>query len=102
MRSLYLAGPMRGLEDMGRGLFNKAARSYESAGFLVLNPAALPVGLPDAAYMPICMAMIDAADAVMLLPGWRESEGARLERQYALYQGKQVLEDAVDHEAFSK
>lgn len=102
MKSIYLAGPMTGLEDWGRDAFHKAARTYESAGFLVLNPAALPVGLPDERYMPICMAMIDAADAIMLLPGWEESEGAKLERAYALYQGKVIVEDKVEHEAFIK
>ena len=41
--------------------------------------------------MPICMAMIDAADALCLLPGWEASQGAQRERQYAEYQGKRIM-----------
>jgi hypothetical protein len=29
--------------------------------------------MPGNKYMPLCLAMVDAADAVFLLEGWRES-----------------------------
>jgi hypothetical protein len=35
--------------------------------------------------------MIDCADCVVLLPDWRESSGARLERAYAEKIGKEVV-----------
>ena len=40
----------------------------------------------------ICFAMIDAADLVAFLPGWRTSPGARLERAYCSYIGKGTID----------
>lgn len=58
---------------------------------VVLNPAVLPAGMAPADYMRICFAMIDTADAVMFIPDWEQSEGAKLEHQYCKYIGKPVL-----------
>jgi nucleoside 2-deoxyribosyltransferase len=43
-------------------------------------------------YARVCLAMVDSADAVLSLPGWDESDGACLERRYALYTGKPRVE----------
>ena len=42
----------------------------------------------DAEDMRICLAMIDAADAVLFLPGSSRSRGAALEHRYCEYTGK--------------
>ena len=47
--------------------------------------------MPGDRYMPICLAMVTAADVVFMLPGWEESPGACLERAYAQYQGKKII-----------
>ena len=57
----------------------------------VLNPAKLPIGMPDQNYFPICRAMIDAADEVYMLKDWYDSQGACLEREYATARGKKVF-----------
>ena len=91
MKSIYIAGPMSGKADYGRRDFC-AAESYLSAkGWIVINPAALPIGLAPGAYMPICLAMVQAADAVVLLNDWKGSHGARLEADYAAMQGKTLF-----------
>ena len=87
---VYIAGPMTGIEDYNRPAFAEAAKSVSANGDTPINPGLLPTTLRPESYMPICLAMIDAADAVILLPGWEGSEGARLERLYALRQGKKV------------
>lgn len=89
---IYIAGPMTGLPELNRPAFMEAEKALTEAGFVVLNPAWLPVGLPPEKYMPICLAMLDAAEAVYLLKGWGISHGTLIERSYALYQGKAVFE----------
>lgn len=88
---IYIAGRMRGLPDMGRESFAKAERKLKEMGWRPINPGILPVDLPEESYMPICLAMLQQADAVCLLDGWRYSEGARLEYQYARMTGKETI-----------
>ena len=56
----------------------------------MLNPAELPEGMAPADYMRICFAVIDVADAVVFLPDAAESAGARLEKAYCEYVGKEM------------
>ena len=88
---IYIAGPMKGIENSNREAFYGAEILLTDAGHDVLNPAVLPDGLPDTAYMPICMAMLNQADAIYLLNGWKKSVGARAERLFAKRQGKLEL-----------
>ena len=90
-RIIYIAGPMRGLPDLGRANFNRAEELLKKEGWIVLNPARLPVGMPDGAYMPICLAMLEQADTICTLEGWKHSQGACLEMEYAAMQGKDVI-----------
>ena len=91
IKAVYLAGKMAGLHDLGRSSFLEAEEVVHKKGFVVLNPAALPEGLPHERYMPMCMSMINAADAVVLLEGWEDSPGAQVEKAYAEYQKKPVF-----------
>ena len=91
-QAIYLAGPMTGIDGFNREEFFKAEKTLlKLPNVTVLNPAALPVDLPEKAYMPICLAMLEQADVIALLPGWEGSEGAVLEKQYAERQRKKVL-----------
>lgn len=56
----------------------------------MLNPSWMPQGMQKADYMRICFAMIDTADVVAFLPGYRLSAGAQLELQYCFYIDKDV------------
>ena len=80
---LYIAGPMTGLPNFNREAFNKKAECVTASGNVALNPATLPDGLSQHEYMDICMAMIRAADGIMLLKGWQHSPGARAEHALA-------------------
>ena len=71
--------------------FDKVQRKLEHKGYVVVNPAVLPGGLDKDKYMPICLSMIESADAIYMLDGWEKSKGAVLEKLYAEYQGKDVL-----------
>lgn len=88
---VYIAGKITGDENY-RGKFAKAQDELEKDGHIVLNPAVLPEGLTKGEYMRICFAMIDTADEVHFLPGWQDSEGAKVEYAYCLYVGKRVID----------
>lgn len=86
---IYIAGPMKNVPDYQNNF--DAAESYlQWKGWTVINPACLPEGLRPEGYMPICMAMLGAADAIVMLKGYERSEGAEIELAYARYQGKEL------------
>lgn len=82
----YIAGKMTGLPDKGWATFTKAHNRMQQLGYVVLNPAVLPEGMPGNRYMPICLAMISQADMLVLLDGWEDSPGANVEKAFAEYQ----------------
>ena len=86
---VYIAGPITGKKDY-KEAFEKAEQMLRNEGVKLINPAKLPDDLPYKAYMPICLAMIDISDEVYMLSDWRNSRGARLERDYAIATGKTV------------
>ena len=86
---IYIAGKITGDPDY-KTKFNTAAEAYKKKGYTVLNPSWMPQGMQKADYMRICFAMIDTADVVAFLPGYRLSAGAQLELQYCFYIDKDV------------
>ena len=95
IRRVYLAGPMRGYPEFNFPEFFDAAASLRIRGFEVWSPAErdLSDGLDpkneehrkDAEerglkyYMRYDLPAVVDSNAVAVLPGWMESEGARLE-----------------------
>lgn len=84
---LYIAGPMRGKPGYNYGTFNEVADNLRADGWTVSNPAehfggdtSLPVG----AYLREACRALAECDGIVLLHGWQESEGARME--YAIAQ----------------
>lgn len=86
---VYIAGPITNVDRYWEA-FEKAENELRARGFTTLSPATLPRGMGNDRYMRICFAMIDSADAVLMLPGWRNSDGATIERAYCLYTEKPV------------
>lgn len=92
---MFISGPMSGLPDFNRGAFFDVANVLFCHGHIVLNPAVFPDGLEHGDYMKICLPMIDAAEAVIMLPGWEKSKGANMEYQYAQIKRLPVFEAEV-------
>ena len=90
---IYIAGPMAGLPDRNAEAFYEAEERLTEQGHIVLNPAWLPEGLPERDYLPIDIAMLRAADAIYLLPGWERSFGAKAEQAFAIRQGMVVIQE---------
>ncbi|OJX99513.1 MAG: hypothetical protein BGP07_03230 [Rhizobiales bacterium 63-22] len=96
-RMIYLSGPMTGLPDYNYPAFHVAADYLRSAGHAVFNPAEwwrgpvdeFPVRRAFARYAQfICL----EADAVVMLPGWKNSKGACAELLLAINCGLGVYE----------
>lgn len=90
---IFLSGPMTGYPNYNYEAFYEAEHHLKEKGYIVLNPAAMPLGLERKQYMPIDLAMIDQSDAICFLPNAKESVGSNLERAYAAYQEKIFFEN---------
>jgi hypothetical protein len=85
--SIYIAGPMSGIEDFNYPAFRAAETQLRALGYDVLNPADIEAenttGEPQPWewYMRAAIHMVARADAMALLPGWENSTGATLEHK---------------------
>lgn len=94
-KMVYIAGPMRGYEDNNNKAFDDAERKLIVDGFRAVNPKNMNFvfhllyqddGFDKRlkAAMQAELAAIPFCDAIYLLEGWEESEGARAELKVAL------------------
>jgi hypothetical protein len=84
---VFISGPITGVPNYWEA-FERAEDDLTALGYIPLSPSRLPGGMSEAAYMRICLAMIDSADAVLFLPGSSSSLGANCEREYCRKTGK--------------
>jgi len=98
MSIIYIAGKMQGAPGLNKERFCGIADMLRLNGHTVLNPAELPPGLPRDRYMPICLAMLGAADIVYAMNNWESSPGAAVEVNFAKYQGKKIWYEKVWYE----
>ena len=95
---IYISGPITDV-DRYKEAFEAAEAAIIAKGHTPLTPAVHPVGLTNGQYMRMCFAQMDCADAVLFLPNWKQSSGARLERLYCQYIGKPCIDDVDQLEA---
>ena len=97
-KAVYIAGPMSGCYEWNAPEFKRCEEYLRSMGASgVFNPAtqeridAYERGeiTREALMLEDLRALLDS-DAVVLLPGWRESFGARCEANMAIHAGKDV------------
>lgn len=112
MKTIYIAGPMRGFKHYNFPAFDDAKEELEAKGWKVISPADLdrdrgfdPTTLPDdhdwssvdgLKHFKLKDAItedvkaIRASDAIFMLPGWRQSTGATAEYHLAKWAGKEI------------
>lgn len=100
-KKLYLSGPVTGTADY-RERFEAAERFAHAAfgaDMMIFNPVKvngqLPEGVDYEDYMRLSFAMLDCCDSILMLPGWKQSEGARREYKWAETHSKHVMEAPV-------
>lgn len=90
----FISGPMTGYEDFNYPLFHEVGRQLQELGELFFSPAHHEIGQEleppepgDAGsweyYMRRSLKLLLNCDHILMLPGWEESRGARLEKELA-------------------
>ena len=82
---IYIAGPIRGIEDGNKPAFAKAEADLVVAHFVPFNPATHEVaGWGWADYLAFDIPKLIECGRIFTLPGWRASQGASLEMHVAM------------------
>lgn len=83
----YISGPITGTKGYLKH-FGKAEHQLMKDGHEVINPAkngyVMPATTSHDEYMKVCIAQLSCCDGILMLKGWKRSEGAREEFCYAV------------------
>ena len=89
--SIYIAGPIGNDPDRARPVFAAAERYLSGCGHEPVNPFTLhgcsPELLTRATVMRSDLRALMECEAIYLLPGWMDSQGARCEHDVAVQIG---------------
>ena len=93
MKKIYISGKITGNPNY-KADFEAAELALKIAGFQPVNPAEehLPDGATWADYMRQDIKLLCDCDAIYMLNGWRESEGAKIEHKLARDLGIEIYE----------
>ena len=94
--TVYISGPMSGIENYNRAAFSAAAVAcMKAATVRVLNPGRQPDGLPYSEYMRRSFRDLVQATVMVSLPGSDESRGAKAERSAAELFVEHIFADSL-------
>lgn len=93
VESCYLAGCMRGIENLNFDYFHEVSSKLRDLGFEVTNPAEFddPKDFDWYECLRRDIRFVAACDGICLLPGWQNSCGASLEYRTARDLGLEIL-----------
>ena len=82
---IYVAGPMSGLPEFNFPAFEAETQRLRALGYEVLSPheGVEDTTKPWGFYMRKAISLLIQCDSIILLPGWENSKGARLEESIA-------------------
>lgn len=108
MKTIYISGPMKNMTDGNMPAFDEAEKQLKQLGFDVLNPHAISeivnMRFFEMGKIPEyedylredIIQMLAKCEKVLVLPGWRNSKGSKLEIANALACGLDVFFDISD------
>lgn len=96
---VYLAGPMRGIEQYNFPTFKLVASALRAQGWEVISPAEMDLsyGSPELAEANMADSMrrdlvaLLSCEGLVLLPGWEQSRGVQVEKLVADCTGVKVF-----------
>lgn len=99
MSRIYIAGPMSGLPEFNYPAFHAMAAQLRAAGHHVENPAENPAPHCNSwlGYMRLAVAQLATCDAVVMLHGWEQSRGAKVEHRLSVGMGLRVVDAHLAH-----
>ena len=100
-KRIYISGQISGLQrEIAERKFAKAEAQLRAAGLEPVNPMrnGLPYSASWEAHMGVDIANLLGCPAIYMLPCWRRSRGASLERSIALLTGKRIVYAEGDRE----
>lgn len=99
MLRYYISGPMTGLPQYNYPMFEYVSTKLRSLGMEISSPHENPLP-PDIdviseselwdQMIALSIEQMNSCDAIILLPGWTRSRGAKLELEYMLDRDKEV------------
>ena len=108
MKTIYISGPMSNTPNSNLEAFDEAEKQLKQLGFDVLNPHKICEELNTKFFgmgkspeyedylKEDIIQMLSKCDTVLVLPGWRQSKGAKLEIANAIACGLDVVFDISD------
>lgn len=101
---VYISGPITGIAFGNRFAFMCARYALELCGYEVVDPS--EVQLDDEAswadYMRADLKLLLDCDFILMLDGWEDSKGARIERELAENLGIEEIDVDQERERISK
>jgi len=93
MTKVYISGKITGIENEAPLLFAKAEKHLQENKYLTVNPMTLNHDHDKSwhAYMKEDVKALCDCDAIYMLTNWKDSKGAIIEHEIAIYLGLKVI-----------